>query len=173
MSDNGSCSACNPESCSNMSGMMLIKKLQNMLSDNYTMLVIMVVLIGVLGLVLFYFANSLSNTLTNYYKNKKVAEDASTSTAAISDNQRDVKADNEIYYENVQDDPNKQDPVSFLDKTKQDFIAELDSQYKDINTLKTQYISSTYSGKQNDDVIDQKVLYKDYDNYKYDLAPDD
>lgn len=172
MSDNGSCSACKPEGCANMSGMMLVKKLQNMLSDNYTMLVIMVVLIGILGLVLFYFGNSLSKTLTNYYKNKKVANDASTATAAVSDNQRDEKADNEIYYEDVKDDPNKKDPALYFDKTKRDFIEDLDSQYKDINTLKSQYISSTYNGKQNDDIIDQKVLYKDYDNYKYDLARD-
>ena len=160
MSETTACSACAPEGCHKMGGAMILKKLQNMLNDNYTMLIVMIVLLSLLGLALWYFINSLKNTLVNYYKNKKVLDVASNSIGDISNNQHDTKADNEIYYETPSEDPNKKDPSTFIPKEKQEFIKKVETDYKDINDYKTKYISDTYD-KDNDDVIDAKILYPD------------
>jgi lipopolysaccharide export LptBFGC system permease protein LptF len=161
------CSSCNPESCGTVGVGMLRKRIENMLGDNYTMLGILALLICVLLLVLYYFANSLRTTLVNYYRNKKNQDAQASSTSDVSQNVRDTKADNEIYYENVSDDPNKEDPTLYLDKNKKAFVDEVTATYGEYNTLKTEYITGNYDGKENDDVIDSKIMFAGNDSYEY------
>ena len=159
-----SCNPCDPGSCGEPpSGTILLKKLDYMIGDNYTLLFILFIVFCILGLAMYYFVNSLKDTLVNYYSNKKkVVADTS-----VSDNPRQPKDDNYTYYPDPKEDPEKTGTTRIPDK-KGDFAEELEKRYQDVNKDKTSYIQTTYNGRDNDDPIDQRTLFQGHDTYKYD-----
>ena len=124
-----------------------------MLSDNYTLLIVFVLVSAMIIFVLNYFFKQARATYNDYKKNKAQSEANST----------DPNADNE-----VEPDENEEpvDTNKFQDVNKQKFFKGIDDVYREYNTEKSKYIEVNY-GKENDDYVDQKVAYKDYDNYNY------
>lgn len=147
---------------------MILKKL---ISNNYVVLFLFVIVIGVASLVLYYFGNNMYKTLRDYRKNNKKFELG----PSPSDNQYDVTADNEVY-QNIADTTEKKygiyrvDPNSnsedYIRQNKRDFLDDIKNRYDEYNTLKSDYILTTYN-KTNDDIIDQNTLYEKHDNYSY------
>lgn len=158
-----SCNPCDPGSCGKPpDGDVLLKKLNYMIGDNYTLLFILFLVLGILGLALYYFIKSLKDTLANYYKAKKQVEDQDTS----GDDPRKSKDDDYNYFESIKEDPEKQKDIPIPDQ-KGVFADELEQRYKEVNTQKAEYITAQYSGREKHDPIDKSSLFKGNDNYEY------
>lgn len=149
------------------------EKIQRMINNNIAIVLILVLLIGFLGVSLFYFGNALFTTLKNFYINREVSRSTPTSTNSL----KDRKADNEIYEEasnpNDAELPETElkvevDMKQFMPRYKKDFINALETGNKQYNEDKTQLMTKRLNYPENDDIVDQKILYKAYDNYTYD-----
>lgn len=128
-----------------------------MLSDNYTLLIVFVILFLILLFVLLYFIRQCYNAYKMYNQNTLDAPP--------------VNVDSEIYPLDAEDpaDPldnlNITDPNEYRDPEEKKFYKDVDTIYKDYNTEKTNYIKSTYN-RDNDDEINEKMIYSKYDSYQ-------
>ena len=159
-----SCNPCDPAGCAGVpNSVMLLKKLDSMISDNYTLIVIFFIVMGILSMAFIYFFKSMKTNLGVYWKDKATVKSPS------GDNPRMAEDDKYTYYENVKDDPEPVQPRENMpDKTKE-FVANMEKTYDEYNKLKTEYIKNTTTKRlQNDDLVDESVLFKKYDDYKYD-----
>lgn len=147
------------------------KLISSLITDNYTILIIFIVLGVFLFLIALYFIGHLRSTLRDYRKYNRKLELA----PAPSNNQYDPDADNESY---IKDDVKERgdmglyktqfrdDPMDYINKGKKDFLEDVQTKYDDYNVLKSQYIKNTYK-KDNDDVINERIMFSKYDNYEY------
>jgi hypothetical protein len=151
----------------------IVEKIQRMINNNIAIVLILFVLIGLLGVSLFYFASSMFKTLKDYYIYRGVTK----STPASTNSLKDKNADNEVYEEPTDpDDKNAEvttfkfeaDPIQFMPKHKRNFLKDLEISNKQYNEDKTQLMTKRLNYPVNDDVIDSKIFYKEYDNYTYD-----
>lgn len=156
-----------------VSSVQVMKQLDSMIKSNITIILILILLIAIFGFGLYYFGSSLISTLNKYY-----AQRDQTRTSN-SESLKDKAADNEEYPE--QPDPNNPsvddedlrvpvDPTKFMPKSKRDFITKLALENKAYNKDKTEFVTRKLNYPENDDVVDDKILYKDYDNYQYDYS---
>lgn len=124
-----------------------------MLSDNYTLLIVFVLVSAMILFVLNYFFKQARLTYNDYKKNKAQSEANAT----------DPNADNEI-----EPDENDEpvDTTKYQDANKRQFYKGIDNVYKEYNAEKSKYIEVNH-GKENDDYVDQRVAYKAHDNYNY------
>ena len=159
---------CNPTGCGGTdNSVILLKKLQSMISDNYTMIFILILILAIVGFSLMYFLNSLRQTLVVWWKNKN-ENDKTISSGTSGDNPRTATDDDVTYYENSQDDPEfSTDVFKYAPKEQQDFDRNIQTTFKTYNDNKAAYIASEFTGRTNDDIIDRSVMYKEYDNYTY------
>lgn len=153
----------------------VVDKIQRMINNNIAIVLILVLLIVFLGVSLFYFLSSITNTLKNYYINRDVNKLDPSTTNSL----KDKNADNEVYEE--PSDPNdaelsdttfkiQVDPTKFMPKYRKDFLKDLEIEHKQYNEELTQLMTKTLNYTSNDDKVDSKILYKDYDNYTYDYS---
>jgi hypothetical protein len=156
-----------------LSPAVIVEKIQRMINNNIAIVVILFVLIGFLGVSLGYFASSMFKTLKDYYINRGVTKPNPASTNSL----KDKNADNEVYEEPTNpDDDNAEetdfkieaDPTEFMPKHKKNFLKDLETSNKQYNEEKTQLMTKRLNYPVNDDIVDSKILYKDYDNYTYD-----
>lgn len=152
------------------------KLINSLITDNYTVLIIFVILFVFIVLIIFYFSSHLRTVLSEYRKYNRKLELA----PAPSNNQYDPDADNERY---DKDEPGEKgdlrlyntqirdDPMDYINKGKKDFIADVKTKYGDYNELKSQYIKTTYK-KDNDDVIDDNIMFGKHDDYEYSKKPE-
>jgi hypothetical protein len=154
-----------------VSSVQVIKHLDTMIKNNITVIVILLMILVVLGLGLYYFGKSFVTTLSKYYEMKEVNKTSN------SESLKDKAADNEEYPE--QPDPNNPveedlkivvDPSKFMPKAKRDFVTKLTLENKGYNQAKTEFVTRKLNYNDNDDIVDSKILYKDYDNYNYDYS---
>ena len=147
------------------------KIISKLISDNYMVLIIYIVVILFCIAVLYYFGNSIYKTIRNYYKYSKTIEVSPSQT----DNQYDVGADDEVYQKLEESIDKKRgfykfdvrnDSEEHIRQTKREFIEDIKKRYEEYNKLKSDYILTTYN-KQNDDIIDQNILYDKHDDYSY------
>ena len=154
------------------------KILTSIIKDNYAVIVIFIILSVLLVLILYYFIKHLVTTLKNYKKYNRRLELA----PAPTNNQYDIKADDEIYKKEEEEDIKenidmpvkyqvKEDPMDYNPKGKKDFLKDVTSTYDDYNVLKSQYIKTTYN-RYNDDVIDENILFSKHDDYDYIKKPE-
>ena len=134
-----------------MEEMMVQSYISRMLSDNYTLLIVFLVVTILLGVVLIYFVKQFRSTYTDYKKHLE-----------RSDQQQET--DNEV--ELTDEERKLVDPVKYQAPEKTKFYDTVGDVYKEYNTEKTNYIKSLY-GTENDDYIDEKMAYKSHDNYDY------
>lgn len=152
----------------NMSGAQVLQKINTMVSSNITIIFILVILIVVLGIGMFYFTRSLIKTLNNYYRNRIVVDTSG------GDSLKDKSADNEDYPDPADPDSKEDDelkavidPSNFMAKGKRDFLTNLKIENKEYNKEKTEFVTRRLNYSTNDDIVDDKIMYKDYDNYDY------
>lgn len=158
-----SCNPCDPASCGGVpNSVALQKKLESMISDNYTLLFIFVVVMIILGLVFIYFVNSIKKNLKTYFKDKKAIKTSS------GENPRIASDDLYTYYDNPKDDPEPVEPKTKMPNKTKEFVDKMESTYSEYNKLKSEYIkNTTMDRRKNDDIVDYQVLFKEHDNYKY------
>ena len=158
-----------------MNPAIVVEKIQRMINNNIAIVLILVLLIAFLGVSLFYFLSSIQSTLKNYYVHRDINKLDPSTTNSL----KDKNADNEIYEE--PSDPNdaehvdttfkiKIDPTKFMPKYRRDFIKDLEINHKQYNEELTQFMTRNLNYTSNDDKVDSKILYKDYDNYAYDYS---
>lgn len=140
--------------CSNnpmdLSGTVQMNKINKIISDDITVILISIFIIIILGIIIWYFAGQLIAAIKRW-------------RGAYARNNTDIKKvsdDKEVYDEDMADTTVQVNPM------KEDFLRTMENAYEDYNKLKTEYIASNYS-KANDDLIDKSVFYKKYDDYDY------
>lgn len=134
------------------SGASQLKKIQRIVADNITIIVISAITVSLLIVVIWYF----------YYQLKDTIKKWRTAYAKKKEDIKIVNEDSEVYDE---DDYNF-DNTKTVEPNKVDFVRSMQIAYKDYNKLKGEYILSNFS-KTNDDVIDQSMFYRKYDDYSY------
>jgi hypothetical protein len=168
------CDPCKPATCDGLpQGVVLMKKIENMIGDNYTLIFLWFIVTVILGISLFYFLNSIKKTLKDFFNARKEFNTKTQSSSQSSNNPRIATDDNYLYYEDVKEEPTNIDPTEYMPASKRKALEDLKSKFTTYNETKTQYIQNTYSGRKNDDTIDDKVLYAEYDEYRYDGTEDD
>jgi hypothetical protein len=157
-----------------------LERLYRLRNDCYVVIVIFVVLTALIVIAIVYLIKHLMAVVKNYEKNKglreNVGDSAATGQSSIdpnidTQNPRDASADDEVYDENADNTkmssiPQLQ-PDEYMEQSKQNFYKDMDKIYNDYNLQKSTYIANTYDGRENDDIVDKKVLYPDYDDYDY------
>lgn len=148
--------------------------IRRMINNNISIIFVLVLVILFLLASLYYFGSSLLNTLKNYYINRGGPQ----KDASVSNSLKSKIADDEVYQE--PNDPNdaepepepktKVDPKTYMPRTKKDFLANLAIENAKYNEDKTLLLTRRMNYPENDDIVDDKILYKDYDNYKYDYT---
>lgn len=124
-----------------------------LLSDNYTMLIIFIIITVSLTFVLTYFIKDIRQTIKEHNKNILKSE--------VSKNDQD-----EVYFDDGGAETEFIDPTKYQEAGKIKFFKDVDQTYKDYNLEKTIYIKSGFN-KENDDYIDTRMSYKKYDDYVY------
>jgi hypothetical protein len=150
----------------------ILQQINSMISGNMLILAVFFILLIALCLALYYFASSLMSTISYYNASKAVRKSQLTGKG---ESIKDTSVDNEIYPEPVDPkdaeqefDPTPQiDPKKFMPRGKRDFVKQLENENEDYNKQKTDFLVNEMKYKENDDVIDETVMYKDYDNYNY------
>jgi hypothetical protein len=148
------------------SGAFVLQKIGNMIASNVFVIIVLILLVLVLLFGLYYFVTSLIQTLSNYYTltNQK--------PPSVSDSLKDKSADNE-YYPNPAEDEDEEalaipvDPAKFMPKSKRDFLKRVEQENKEYNEEKTNLMTRRLNYPENDDIVDSRILYKDYDDYTY------
>ena len=139
-----------------LTGIAQLKKIERMISDNYTIIFICIIILFILGLILWYFSSELKNTLYAYRKAYiKLNENLAINVSAGVD-------DAEIY----DNDGEYIDTNKYFEAGKLDFVAKMKVAYKDYNKQKADYIKNTYSSL-DDDAIDTTAMYSKHDDYEY------
>lgn len=135
-----------------MKEVMVNNYISRLLSDNWTLLIVFAIVVGLLGLVLSYFVRQTVKTVRDYRANER-SQDAPKN------------ADDETYAEDP-DDVQSLDPASYQESGKLRFVKNVDDAYKTYNAEKASYVQTSH-GRANDDPIDQRIAYKKYDEYEY------
>jgi hypothetical protein len=156
----------------------VLQQINNMISSNMLILGVFFILLIALCLALYYFALSLMSTIS-YYNASKMAR--KSQLTGKGESMKDTSTDNEIYAEPVDPkdveqefDPTPQiDPKKFMPSGKREFVKQLAIDNEDYNKQKSAFLTNEMKYKENDDIVDEKVMYKDYDNYKYTYEKDE
>ena len=145
------------------------------ITDNYRVIFVYFVIIILLILIALYFFNNIRRTLRSYRKNSALMELA----PAHDNNINDPAADNERYtkHDSSKDATlyglrSRDNPIDYIAKEKKDFLSDVDGKYDEYNTVKSEYIKTTYARK-SDDVVDQDILFSRHDDYTYERKRDD
>jgi uncharacterized protein HemX len=141
-----------------------------MITDNYTMLFVLVITVVALGVCIWYFISQLNKALKNYRESKREQDEVrkqsilklQVSTKNISTND----GDNETYNDEEKIDMNE-DRLQYMENPKRSFIQEFEKTYADYNRSKGEYMKTSLNVENNDDVIDRTALYSEYDDYTY------
>lgn len=138
-----------------------IVKIQKMISDNYSMLGLYIVLAFACGVILWYFVKDFFKLISRYLSNKSAA---TTTTIANSSYTLDKNADDVVYDNDL--DPIPQDVQKYMDTSKKTFVKEVEKVYQPYNDALADYITSM--GKtENDNKVDSSILYKTHDDFSY------
>lgn len=123
-----------------------LKKLNKIISNNYAILLVFLLLLGLFGLSFYYIVSLLYSQVSLFFRSQK---------------KKSIKDDDEYY-----DDmfiPN--DMTKYYDAKKKNFIKDLNTEYKEYNEEKTKQIKNNFN-LANDDIINEKnIFFNKYDDY--------
>lgn len=151
----------------------IMQKLNSMINSNVLIIGILFLLIGALVMGLYFFLRSLITTLTEYHTRIQNSQNVKN----VSESLNDRSADNEYYPEPRDPDStdledgisgDRIDPTKFMSRKKREFLKNLELENQTYNKEKTDMMVRRLNYPENDDIVDSKILYKDYDDYKYD-----
>lgn len=128
-----------------ISGTVQLKQIEKIIGTNYSILGIFILLLIVSIISFYYIFSLLYRELKMFLGFKK---------KAIHDDQE--------YYDDTKD--LKYNVSNYYDKGKQDFLNNMKKEYKDYNDFKSNYIRTNFN-TDNNDLIDEKILFNKYDNY--------
>ena len=150
MADAPKCYNCGQADVSDLSGTGQLNQMNKMIADHYTVIIISVVIIIVMGFVIYYFGKELVNVFRKYKKShhEKISIYPTT--------------DEEIY----DDEQVISNTSRFYDANKYEFVKEIERAYSDYNKTKTSSLRKEFS-KVNDDMIDHSIFYTTNDDYDY------
>lgn len=146
------------------SSALVLQKIGNMIASNVFIIIVFILLVLLLLFGLYYFVTSLVKTLSNYYTL------TNQHPPSVSDSLKDKSADNEYYPDPAEDEEPlaiPMDPTKFMPRSKRDFLKRIEQENKDYNEEKTNLMTRRLNYPENDDLVDARILYKDYDNYTY------
>jgi hypothetical protein len=155
------CYSCG-QNAMDFSGEAQVRRIQRMISDNYTIIVLSIVSIIVLLFAAKYFWGELYASLSSYRKALQKQNDSLDNNSY--GNKKKTEDDEE--YEDDDEKDQTFDSTQYFKEGKKQFVTNMESQYNKYNKLKSEYIANNYS-KSSDDVIDQSALYKSHDDYTY------
>jgi hypothetical protein len=157
----------------------ILIKYDKLFYDKLTLVCVYIVILIVFLLMLYYFIKHFINILREYYREKayndvgKLNTNSKVDPNRDSENTRDKEADNEFYPVDAESTPPGNftmkmptKPSDHKDANEKRFIEDLNTKYADYNAQKTKYIQQKYN-EDNDDKIDEQILYSKYDDYKY------
>lgn len=127
-----------------------IEMCQKMITDNYGLLFLLLILVVVLVFLLIYFISEMKTSLSLYWKS---LPEGKLKSATAQDDE-------------IDDTINTKMATNKFDQSTKDFYKSVEEKYNIYNKEKTNYIKTTYE-KDNDDIIDRKMLFPQYDNYDY------
>lgn len=138
-------STCHTCNVADTNDVLQFKKLNKIISNNYAILFLFLLLLALFGLSFYYIASLLYAQISLFFKSKK----------------KKVFDDDEYYDSSfIQDDVTK-----YYDTKKKNFIKELNKEYKEYNEEKTKQIQNIFN-LDNDDIINEKnIFFNKYDNY--------
>lgn len=151
------CSSCGTN-INDFSGTSQLLKIQRMISENYLMIFVCIVMLIIIGYMLYFTINQIVDCVRVYHKAINVQN-----VIGVSFKSNNIQ-DNEVYESETP--YNAFDPINHFEPGKAEFMSNLEKRYDDYNTAKSKYILSTYE-RTNDDIVDQKTLYKEHDDYDY------
>ena len=151
MASSPPCKSCGTN-VNDFTGATQIFQINRMIGDNYMVIVFSVIVLVVVGFLMYFAINQIINVLKVY---KRANADADGIAAKKTQ-------DAEVY----DDEQLVNDPTIYFPAGKAEFVEKMDKAYKEYNTLKTDYILSSYS-RTNDDLVDTSTLYRKHDNYEY------
>ncbi len=126
-------------------------KITKMISNNYSMLAIYVVLMIALFIILWFFVKTTWRTLSSYY--------------ALKGDVPKKNIENDYNY----DEESLEDPSKYMDPGKKRFVAEVDKTYRSYNEAMDANIKS--SGRvDNDNMMDKSILFRNHDDYSYETT---
>jgi len=152
-----SCQTC-AGAINDLTGIAQLRKIERMISDNYTIIFISFLLIVILIFILWYFSTQLHETLKIYYKAAGKRNEDIVGKASTSYNPDDA--------EDYDDEPTYIDSTTHFDSGKAEFVKNMNDAYKEYNKEKADYIRTTYS-IDNDDDINTSAMYSKHDDYEY------
>jgi hypothetical protein len=147
MASTPACSSCGTN-VNDFSGEVQILKIKRMISENYLMILICIIMLIILGYLIYFAIKKIVNSVSVYNK-------------ALNKTNVTPTEDSENY-----DTSQVFNPIAYFEPGKAEFVGDFEKRYNEYNQTKTDYIKSTYE-RQNDDIIDKSVLYKTNDNYDY------
>lgn len=133
------------------------------------------VIVALFATIFIYISKDLYNTIKQYYNNRSYLEESNTTNDPnnSSENSKDKEADNIYYPDGENSEQTKysltgpMNANSYREKDELKFYNNVDTVYSNYNKQKTDYIAKIYSGRDNDDIIDDKIQYSKYDDYEY------
>jgi hypothetical protein len=148
--------SCSVPTSVNINELTVKNSIKRILSDSYTLLIVFGIVSFLLIMLIIYFGKQISGTLSEY---KKQAI-KNSGEANIGKNE-----ESEIYLDEDEDQFQK-DTFKYQNPNKVKFYKNVDTVYNDYNKEKSTYVKANYN-KDNDDRIDRSIVYKQYDDYKY------
>lgn len=135
-----------------LSGESQLMRINRLISDNYTLIIIAIISSIVLIFIIRYFGMELYKTIRDYRKGSKKMKDTggNNNIVNIDDEDYEDEESSKIY-----------SPLPYYSEGKQSFLKNVDKNYKNYNKLKKSYTEA------DDDTIDESLLFKNYDDYKY------
>jgi hypothetical protein len=119
-----------------------------------------------------YIGKNLYKTIRNYIKYRDLyAPKSDPAMGQSTSNPKDKTADDEYYPTDPEEVyssyiPQEKNP-GYPTHTAKKFYEDVDRKYGEYNAKKSSYIADVYDGRQNDDVVDKRVIYSKYDDYDY------
>lgn len=157
-----------------------LSRYNRLITDKFVLFCLYIFILSIFLGGLYYVGKDLYKIITTYYKQSfsvtpsKPKDKTDVDPTNSGTNPFDPTADNEFYPIDDESVPKQQFGIAgpFVAKDSRNpnekkFYDMVDTKYKDYNNQKTQYITKTYQEEENDDIIDDKIVYSKYDDYSY------
>lgn len=153
MASSAPCYNC-AQNVADITGTAQLKRINRMISDNFTVIFLCILTIILLSWMMWFFGSKMYSVIKKWQDVRIKVDNSGNAT---------INDDKEVYDEEAMA---LDGGLNAVNPDKQDFAKSMEYAYKEYNRRKSEYIQTNYT-RPNDDVIDQSVFYKKYDDYTY------